>query len=78
MTSYLLRWPPQALSYVRYPILGDHHALGPSKAPECRVRCQVGAAHESAAARVRHAVGVFHVEQGALQDLDTKKRAARR
>lgn len=70
MTSYLLRWPPQALSYVYYHTLSDHHALRPSKAPEGRVRRQVGAAHESAAAHVRHAVGVFHVEQGALQDLD--------
>lgn len=70
--TYLLGGPAQALSYIRHPVLSHHHALWASEAPEGRVGRQVGAAQVAAAAYVRHAVRVLHVEQSALHDLNER------
>lgn len=70
-TSHLLSWFSQSVSYICYPVLGDHHALRSPKSPEGRVGWQVGGTQKTAAAHIRHVVRVFHVEESALHDLST-------
>lgn len=73
-STYLLCHLAQSLSHISHPALSDHHALWPSKAPEGGVGWQVGAAQETMASHVSYTVGVLHVEQSTLHDLDRHRK----